>query len=113
MHEMSLMESVLDIACETALKNGAARVTAIRLDIGMLTHVDPEALVFCYDAIRRGTIAEAAELRINRIAGAGWCRDCAKTVPMVERFDICPECGQCQVEMTAGDEMKIRDLEVI
>lgn len=113
MHEMSLMESVLEIACETALKNGAVKVTSIRLDIGMLSHVDPEALIFCYDAIRRGSIAEEAELRINRIAGEGWCRDCAKTVPMTERYDLCPECGQSQVEMTAGDEMKIRDLEVI
>lgn len=113
MHEMSLMESVLEIACETAVRNGAVKVKSIRLDVGMLSHVDPEALIFCYDAIRRGSIAEDAELKISRIAGEGWCRDCAKTVPMTERFDLCPECGQCQIEMTAGDEMKIRDLEVI
>ncbi|MGV8935670.1 MAG: hydrogenase maturation nickel metallochaperone HypA [Allorhizobium sp.] len=113
MHEMSLMESVLEIACETALKNGAVRVTSIGLDIGMLSHVDPEALLFCYDAIRRGSIAEAADLRINRIAGAGWCADCAKTVAIAERFDLCPDCGQAHVQMTSGDEMKIRTVEVI
>ncbi|WP_394691190.1 hydrogenase maturation nickel metallochaperone HypA [Hoeflea sp.] len=113
MHEMSLMESVLEIACETALKNGAVRVKSIRLDIGMLSHVDPEALMFCYDAIRNGSIAEEAELEINRVPGMGWCIDCAKTVPITARFDLCPECSNAHVEMTAGDDMKIRELEVI
>lgn len=113
MHEMSLMESVLDIACETALKEGAVRVKTIRLDIGVLSHVDPDSLMFCYDAIRHGTIAAEAELEINRIAGEGWCLDCAKTVPLTERFGACPECGQYHVQMTTGDELKIRELEVV
>ncbi len=113
MHEMSLMESVVEIACETAQKAGAVRVKVIRLDVGVLSHVDPDALLFCYDAVRRGSLAEEAELRINRVAGEGWCLDCGKAVPLAERFGACPECGQYHVQMTAGDELKIRDLEVI
>lgn len=113
MHEMSLMESVVEIACETAVQHGAKGIRAIRLDVGQLSHVDPDALLFCYDAIRRGSLAEEASLEINRVAGEGWCLDCAKTVPLKERFGACPECGQYHVQMTAGDELKIRDLEVI
>lgn len=113
MHEMSLMESVVEIACETAVKNDATKVKAIHLDVGVLSHVDPDSLHFCFDAIRRGSIAEEAELKINRIAGEGWCLDCAKTVPLTERFGGCPECGQHHVQMTAGEELKVRELEVI
>lgn len=113
MHEMSLIESVVEIACETAAQHGAAGIRAIRLDVGRLSHVDPEALLFCYDAVRRGSLAEGARLEINRIAGEGWCLDCEKTVPLTERFGACPECGRYHVQMTAGDELKIRDLEVI
>lgn len=113
MHEMSLMESVVDIACEAAAKAGAAKVKAIRLDVGVLSHVDPDALLFCYEAVRRGSLAEEADLQINRVAGEGWCLDCGKTVPLAERFGACPECGRYHVQMTAGDELKIRDLEVI
>lgn len=113
MHEMSLMESVVEIACETAAQHGAKGIRAIRLDVGQLSHVDPDALLFCYDAIRRGSLAEEARLEINRVAGEGWCLDCEKTVPLQERFGACPECGQYHVQMTAGDELKIRDLEVI
>lgn len=78
MHEMSLMESIVEIACETAVKNNAAKVTVIKIDVGILSHVNPEALLFCYDAIRRGSIAEEAELVINRVAGEGWCLDCVQ-----------------------------------
>ncbi|MHA7971799.1 hydrogenase maturation nickel metallochaperone HypA [Rhizobium sp. CAU 1783] len=113
MHEMSLMESVIDIACETARQNGATRVKSIRLDVGVLSHVDPHALLFCHEAVRHGTIAADAELEINRVAGQGWCLDCGKTVALQERFGACPDCGKYRVQMTAGDELKIRDMEVI
>ncbi|MCM2398090.1 hydrogenase maturation nickel metallochaperone HypA [Rhizobium sp. S95] len=113
MHEMSLMESVIDIACETAREHGAARVKSIRLDVGVLSHVDPSALLFCHEAVRHGTIAGDATLEINRIPGEGWCLDCGKTVALQERFGACPDCGRHRVQMTSGDELKIRDLEVI
>jgi hydrogenase nickel incorporation protein HypA/HybF len=112
-HEMSLMESVIEIACETAVKNNATKVTSIHLDVGMLSHVELDALLFCFDAIRCGSIAEDAELKVSRITGEGWCLDCVKTVPLTERFGCCPECGQYHVQMTAGDELKVRELEVI
>lgn len=113
MHEMSLMESVIEIVCETARRNGATRVKSVRLDVGVLSHVDPDALLFCYDAVRRGTIADDAMLEITRISGEGWCLDCARTVALQERFGACPDCGRHRVQMTAGNELKIRDMEVI
>ena len=51
MHEMSLMESVVEIACETARANDAHAIRSIRLDVGVLSHVDPDSLAFCYEAI--------------------------------------------------------------
>ncbi|AIC30038.1 hydrogenase nickel incorporation protein HypA (plasmid) [Rhizobium etli bv. mimosae str. IE4771] len=113
MHEMSLMESVIEIVCETARQNGVTRVKSVRLEVGVLSHVDPEALLFCYEAVRRGTIADGAALEINHVEGEGWCVDCCKTVKLEERFGGCPECGRHRVQMTAGDELKIRDMEVV
>ena len=112
MHEMSLMESVLEIVEEEARKAGARRVKAVRLDIGELSHVEPEAMRFCFDAVVAGTIAAEAVLEIVRVPGEGWCLDCAKTVPLSERFGACPECGGHMVQMTAGDDMRVAELEV-
>jgi hydrogenase nickel incorporation protein HypA/HybF len=112
MHEMSLTESIVEIAVEAAERDGAPRVRKVFVDIGALSHVEPEALLFCFSAVSAGTIAEGATLEIARVPGAGWCADCARSVPLAERFGPCPECGGFHVRMTAGDEMRVSGIEV-
>ena len=112
MHEMALTESIVEIAVETARREGAARVRKVFVDVGALSSVEPEALMFCFAAVSAGTIAEGATLEIATIPGAGWCMDCGKTVPLEERFGPCPDCGRFHVQMTAGDAMRVREMEV-
>lgn len=113
MHEMALTESIVEIVTEAARKEGFDRVRVVRLEVGALAHVEPEALRFCFDAVSRGTVAEGATLDIMRVTGEGWCLDCGKTVPLEERFGPCPECGQSHVQMTSGDELRVAELEVV
>ena len=113
MHEMSLCEGVVELVEEEARKGGFSRVRAVVLELGVLGHVEPEAMLFCFEAVSRGTIAEGARLEIERIAGAGWCLDCGRTVPLRERFGACPDCGRHHVQMTAGDELRVKELEVL
>ncbi len=110
---MSLTESVVDIALDEARKAGARRLTRIVIEIGALSSVEPEAMRFCFAAVAAGTPAEGVELEIASVEGAGWCADCGKTVPLSERFALCPDCGGAQVRVTAGDQMRIRELEVV
>jgi hydrogenase nickel incorporation protein HypA/HybF len=112
MHEMALTESIVEIVVEEARKRGFGKVRVVRLRLGAMAHVEPEALRFCFDAASRGTVAEGATLDILRAAGEGRCLDCGKTVPLEERFGDCPECGGRHVQMTSGDEMRIEELEV-
>ena len=112
MHEMALTESIVEIALEEARKQGARKVTRVSLDIGALSSVEPEALEFCFSAVASGTAAEGAKLEIERVAGAGWCLDCEQSVPLAERFGACPRCGGYRVRMTAGGELKIREMEI-
>ena len=112
MHEMALTESIVEIALEEARRQGARKVTRVFLDVGALSCVEPEALEFCFSAVAAGTAAEGAKLEIERIAGAGWCLDCERTVPLAERYGACPECGGYRVRMTAGDELRVREMEI-
>jgi hydrogenase nickel incorporation protein HypA/HybF len=110
-HEMALTESIVEIAVEAAKKQGAARVARVFVEIGELSCVEPEALQFCFAAVAAGTLAEGASLEIKHIAGAGWCAHCRKLTPLAERFGLCPDCGQ-SVRMTAGGELKVREMEI-
>jgi hydrogenase nickel incorporation protein HypA/HybF len=112
MHEMSLMESVLEIVEDEARRAGAARVKIVKLVIGELSHVEPEAMAFCFEAVTAGTKADGARLEIERTPGRGWCVDCAEEVRLSERFGACPKCGGHKVQMTGGDELRVAELEV-
>lgn len=112
MHEMALAESMIAIVEDAMRGSGVARVKTIIVEIGALGHVSPEAIEFCFDAVSRDTLAEGARLSIIRVAGQGWCLECGKTVALAERFGACPECGCHHVQMTAGDELRVKELEV-
>ncbi|MGE5369381.1 MAG: hydrogenase maturation nickel metallochaperone HypA [Chloroflexota bacterium] len=112
MHEMALTESIVEIVSEEARRHASNKVRVVRLLIGALAHVEPEALRFCFDAVSRDTIAEGATLDIVRAPGEGWCLDCGKTVAIEERFGACPECGGRHVQMTSGDDLRVLELEV-
>jgi hydrogenase nickel incorporation protein HypA/HybF len=112
MHEMSLTEGVLRVIEEQAVAHKFSRVKTLWLEIGELSSVDPEALQFCFDAIRVGTLAEHARMEIIRVPGQALCMDCGKQVHLVERYASCPECGGEKLQVCGGDEMRIKELEV-
>jgi hydrogenase nickel incorporation protein HypA/HybF len=112
MHEMALTQSLVELIEDEGRKQGFSRVRVVRLEIGALGSVEPEAMRFCFDAAARGAIVEGARLDIDIVPGEGWCLDCAKSVPMFERFGPCPECGRHHVQVDAGDDMRVKELEV-
>lgn len=112
MHEMSLAEGVLQLVEDTARRENAQRVKLVVLEIGRLSSVQPDALRFCFDAVTRGDIARDAALEIVDVPGAGWCMQCAVTVPMQELYGACPTCGSHQVQPTGGTEMRVKEIEI-
>lgn len=113
MHEMALAESMLEIVESTARREGASKVTEVRLEIGALSHVEPDALRFCFDAVTRDSLAAGATLAIDVVAGAAWCMPCGATVPLAQLGDACPRCGGYQLAVTAGDGMRVKDIAVL
>ena len=112
MHELALAESMLAIAERAARGNGAERILAVRLEIGALSQVEPEALHFCFDAVTRGSLAEYARLEIVTIPGEAWCMPCAAAVPLSALGRPCPTCGSYQLSVTRGDAMRVKEIEV-
>jgi hydrogenase nickel incorporation protein HypA/HybF len=112
MHELALCQSVLNTLAEQARIHRFGRVTTVRIEIGALSCVSPEAIEFCFAAVTRGTLADGAGLELIRLPGKAWCLDCDATVGIGERHDACPRCGGYRLRLTQGDEMRIKDLEV-
>ncbi len=112
MHEMSLCEGVLQLMQEHAQSKGFIRVISVWLEVGELAQVEIEALEFCFGAVMRNTLADDAKLHIIRVPGIAWCMQCSQSVPLKQRYEPCPRCGGYQLQMTGGDELKVKELEV-
>jgi hydrogenase nickel incorporation protein HypA/HybF len=112
MHEMSLAESIVQLVEESVRADGCTTVKGVWLEIGQLAAVEKEALRFCFDVVTRGSVAEGARLEIIETPGQGWCMKCEGNVPVTTLYDPCPRCGSYQIQVTGGNEMRVKELEV-
>ncbi len=88
------------------------RVSAVVLEIGALSGVVPEAVEFCFEACAQGTLLEGATLTIENIQGRGCCSGCGAEFPVRAYYDPCPACGGYGIAITAGEELRVKELEV-
>ncbi|MCI4664581.1 MAG: hydrogenase maturation nickel metallochaperone HypA [Neomegalonema sp.] len=112
MHEMSLCQSIRSAIEEQAESQKFSRVDRVKLEVGPLSGVETDALRFGFDVVMRGSIIEGAKLEIDEPPAAAWCMPCAETVPITQRYDPCPKCGSHQLQVTSGEELRIKELEV-
>lgn len=113
MHEMAITQSLVDLITDEQRSRGFAAVRRVIVEIGKLGHVDPHALRFAFEATSPGTVATGAELEIREIDGAAWCMDCSKRVAVLRRGDGCPECGQHKLIVEQGEDLRLKELEVV
>ncbi|RME34367.1 MAG: hydrogenase maturation nickel metallochaperone HypA [Gammaproteobacteria bacterium] len=111
MHELSLALELRTLIEQQASQDGFRRVHRVRLAVGMLSCVEPEAMRFCFDDAMQGGPAEGAELDIERIPGLGRCTACSREVAMEQMHDPCPACG-LPLEPVRGREIRLLELEV-
>jgi len=113
MHELSIAQNLLDIACAQCLKNGFKEIESINIKIGKASGILPDALSFAFDAIKTDTIAGKASLNIVEIPVTGSCRDCNSSFTVEEEYVLCcPVCKGFSFAITAGRELDIIDMEV-
>lgn len=111
MHELAVAESLLKIVEEEGKKNSLHRVSRVRLRIGKLSTVVPEALSFSFDIIAQGTLAEGAELATETTPVIAHCSDCDLDFEADDFVLFCPRCQQIAVSLVSGKELEVVDIE--
>jgi hydrogenase nickel incorporation protein HypA/HybF len=109
---MAISQGLIELIEGQRREHGFARVERVVVELGALSHVEPEALGFCFDAAARGTVVEGAALDIETLPGRGYCMQCEKSVSVAARGEACPSCGSYQVLVQGGEEMRLKELEV-
>lgn len=112
MHEVSLMEQTLHIAIENARQHGSNKIERLKMRLGEMSGVVPEALQFAFDALKQGTIAAEAILDIETVPVICYCHRCQTTFHPAHLFYECPDCGELSRDTQSGREIELSSLEL-
>jgi hydrogenase nickel incorporation protein HypA/HybF len=103
MHELAITQGVVDTVTE---RTGDAPVASVRVRVGRLAGVVPDAMRFCFELVTAGTPLEGAALEIEQPEGRGRCRTCGEDFVLPDLVLLCA-CGSADVEVLAGRELTV------
>lgn len=103
MHELAITQSVVDMVVE---RTTGRRVTSVHVQIGRLSGVVADAMLFCFDVATADTALEGARLEIEETEGRAVCRTCCDEFDVPDLVLLCP-CGSADVRIVAGRELLV------
>lgn len=112
MHELSVTESILEIALRHAKESGANQIKNIYLVIGQLSSIVDDSIQFYWDIIARETIAESAQLHFSRIPTEFLCLECNRQYQPDGHVYSCPDCGGDRIKIIAGNEFYLEAIDI-
>ena len=96
MHEVGIVNGILDTVIRAARGAGASRAVLVTLRIGDMTEVVREALDFAWETFRdEDPLTQGCELAVEEVHH---CR--------------CPQCGGANVRLLHGRELDIASIEI-
>jgi hydrogenase nickel incorporation protein HypA/HybF len=109
MHELAITQSVVDMVVE---RMAGRRIVAVRVRVGELSGVVPDAMLFCYDVVTAGTDLEGSRLEIERTPGRAHCRSCGQDFALADLIMLCP-CGSADVQLVGGRELEVSSVDLV
>src|ERR1051325_5278002 len=98
MHEVGIIQDVIEMAIKQAQASGATRLHELSLRVGSLSGAVPEALNFAFDLAR---------LQIESVPAAWWCGTCQNEFESECCSSECPRCHQFSSELRRGRELEL------
>ncbi|WOF16001.1 hydrogenase maturation nickel metallochaperone HypA [Methanoplanus sp. FWC-SCC4] len=108
MHEYSIAYDIFATAKRTALENSATIVKKVYMDVGEMTMINPEQVVFLFDTMcEEDPLFSGCELEYRSVSVKTKCK-CGYEGS--ERF-ACPDCGLLP-EIIEGREVMVTNIEI-
>jgi hydrogenase nickel incorporation protein HypA/HybF len=108
MHEAGIAESILGIAGDVARENNLARITTVTIQLGKFTSIEEDSLDFAWQVMSKDTLAEGAELVIEKTPLLLRCKKCDGEYSGDFENLICPNCGAEDFLILQGREMVVK-----
>jgi len=115
MHELTVAIQIRQgLEIELSTEDGVLVADAVRVQIGALSGIVPEALQFAWPhAVCDSAALGSARLDIDWIDVQLHCAPCVEVYTLAEFRSLrCPHCRSPDVEIVAGDELDIASVDV-
>lgn len=111
MHELSLVKSLLAQVDRIRSDNGGLAVDGIHVEVGPLSGVEPVLLQTAFEQIAQEYGVAGARLVIDEVPLTARCKSCGPVA--VEPVRIrCPHCGNDDVQIVSGDEVRLNSVTI-
>ena len=112
MHEMSIAQNLIEIIQEEMTKHNVNTLRSVRLNIGQMSAIVPDALSFCFEVIVAGTELEGTKLIMDIIPLKGYCDACKNEFLIEDYAFACTFCESSNIETLAGQDLSVVEMEV-
>jgi hydrogenase nickel incorporation protein HypA/HybF len=115
MHELKIAQNIISIVeDELARRKITTPVNVIHFKAGRMHAIIPESLIFNFDSIKaKKSPFQNTTLNLEIIPLRLKCRQCQKTVELIEPVFECQSCKSTNLEILNGQEMFIDSFELI
>lgn len=112
MHELTIAQSIVELAEEAAEKENADKIYSIDIEIGALSGVVFEALEFALQIIVKNTKLEKTVVNYLKIDGLAQCKNCNAQFKTNDLLAVCPVCNRAEFQIIDGKQLRIKSLKV-
>lgn len=109
MHELPIVEKIVEQVDDMARESGEESVGFVTLIVGQKTGVVPRFLWDYWPDICEGTLLEGAELKIEEEPYEVFCKSCGN-VFQPDQVGLCPQCGVRKHEPLSGNKLFIKQI---
>lgn len=113
MHELSLIQGIFDSVVPVARQNGATKITSVKIVVGEMTMVVPEAMEFAFGVLSEDDpLLDGARLEMEFVTPRSACLECENEFEHDRFHNRCPKCGSASTLLVAGRELEIASMEI-
>ena len=112
MHELSIAQSILEVAQIEAQSHETIRIKRIHCRIGCMRQAQTTLLSEAFDLAKAGTLAANANLTVEIVGMHLDCSDCGHQADLDGWAFECPSCGSTAVQLSGGDELELTSVEL-
>ncbi len=114
MHELGIVMQVVNQVEAVAKENEVKEVVKLTLEVGEVSSVVPALFRDCFEwAKKRTEKLNNCELDLVVLEAISYCRSCDRTYSTTEYAKKCPHCGSDDTYLVTGNEIRIKDIEVL